>query len=151
MAEKLIQQGIHTAHDLASMNAHLLRKQYNVILMRTAMELQGVSCLSLEEAESRHSILSSRSFGSMQTDFEPLAQAISSHCANASAKLRRQHLLVQSLSVFVKTNRFRADLAQYHQSITIKLEIPTDDLRLITHYGKEGLRQIYKAGFQYKK
>ncbi|HHF7346357.1 TPA: Y-family DNA polymerase [Legionella feeleii] len=149
--KKLIQRGIHTAYDLASTNVHLLRKQYNVILMRTAMELQGISCLSLEEAEPRHSILSSRSFGSMQTDFEHLAQAISSHCAIACEKLRRQHLLVQSLSIFVKTNRFRADLAQYHQSITLKLEMPTDDLRLITHYGKEGLRQIYKAGFQYKK
>lgn len=149
--KRLIQQGIYTAYDLASMNAHLLRKQYNIILMRTAMELQGISCLSLEAAESRHSILSSRSFGTMQTEFDHLAQAISSHCANACEKLRRQRSLVQSIFIFVKTNHFRADLVQYHQAITIKLETPTDDLRLITHYGKEGLRQIYKPGFQYKK
>lgn len=36
---KLISRGIHTAYDLATTNPHLLKKCFNVVLMRTAMEL----------------------------------------------------------------------------------------------------------------
>ena len=76
---------------------------------------------------------------------------MSSHCARACEKLRQQHLLVQRLRVFVQTNRFRHDLAQYNQSIEMKLINPTDDLRLITHVAKCCLQKIYKPGFHYKK
>lgn len=149
--KKLAQQGIYTAHDLALINPHLLRKQYNVVMMRTAMELQGISCSSLVDAEPKQSILSSRSFGVMQIEFDSLAQAVSAHCANAYEKLRQQRSLTQSIYVFVKTNRFREDLAQYNQAATITLATPTDDLRLITHHAKQCLQKIYKPGFQYKK
>lgn len=149
--KKLLQQGIYTADDLARYDIHQLKKQYNVILMRTAMELQGISCLQLEEMASKKSLLSSRSFGEMQTSFDVLAQALSAHCTNAYTKLRKQKQVVQSLYVFVRTNRFRNDLAQYNPSIQIQLEQPSDDLRLITHCAKQGLRQIFRTGFFYKK
>ncbi|WP_298622710.1 Y-family DNA polymerase [uncultured Legionella sp.] len=149
--KKLMQQGIYTAHDLANMNPHVLKKQYNVIMMRTAMELQGVSCSNILENESKQSILSSRSFGNMQTEFDSIAQAVSAHCANVYKKLRQQRSLTQSIYVFIKTNRFREDLTQYNQSATIALPYPTDDLRLITHHAKKCLQKIYKTGLHYKK
>ncbi|MCL9683850.1 Y-family DNA polymerase [Legionella maioricensis] len=149
--KKLVQQGIYTAHDLAIINPHLLRKQYNVVMMRTAMELQGISCSGLVPAEPKQSILSSRSFGVMQTELAPLSQAVSAHCTHVYEKLRQQHSLAQSIYVFVKTNRFREDLAQYNRSAAIELVTPTDDLRLITHHAKKCLQKIYKSGFQYKK
>jgi len=149
--KRLVQQGIYTAHDLAGINLHILRTQYNVVLMRTAMELQGVSCANVVDAAPKQSILSSRSFGEMQSQYASLAQAISSHCSNACEKLRAQRSLVKSMYVFVKTNRFREDLGQYNQSIAISLVNPTDDLRLITHYAKQCLKKIYKPQFQYKK
>lgn len=149
--KKLVQQGIYTAHDLASMNPHLLRTQFNVVVMRTAMELQGISCSNHEEAGPKKTLLSSRSFGVMQTAFEPIAQAVSAHCANVYEKLRQQDSLTKSIYVFVKTNCFREDLAQYNQSAAISLVSPTDDLRLITYHAKKCLEKIYKHGFQYKK
>lgn len=149
--KKLVQQGIYTAHDLAVFNPHLLRKHYNVIMMRTALELQGISCSSLMQDTSKQSILSSRSFGQMQTELASLAEAVSAHCANTYSKLRRQRSLTQSIYVFLKTNRFREDLIQYNQSATITLVTPTDDLRLITQHAKMCLQKIYKAGLHYKK
>ncbi|CEG58787.1 Y-family DNA polymerase [Legionella fallonii] len=148
---KLNKQGIQTAHDLAMTNHHLLKKQFNVVLMRTAMELQGISCASLDDAGTRQSILSSKSFGQMQTDFSSLAQSLSSHCARAVEKLRRQKLVTQRLWVFVHTNRFRDDLVQYFPSIELKFINPTDDLRLITTSAKRCLRRIFKPGYHYKK
>ena len=54
--KKLVQQGINTAFDLAEMNPHLLRKQFNVVLMRTAMELKGTPCAGLEEIEPKPTV-----------------------------------------------------------------------------------------------
>ena len=150
-ANKLMKQGILTAQDLACANPHVIKKQFNVVLMRTAMELSGISCGGLEEAEPKQSIMSSKSFGQMQTEFASLAQSLSSHCARAVEKLRQQQLVTQRLWVFVHTNRFRNDLEQYFPSIEIKLTNPTDDVRLITKYAKRCLQRIFKKGYHYKK
>ncbi len=148
---KLMQQGIVTAYDLACINPHLLRKQYNVVMMRTAMELQGIVCHGLAEIQLNQSIMSSRSFGEMQINYDPMAQAISFHCARACEKLRRQKLVTQYVHVFVQTNRFREDLAQYCKSIQFKLINPSDDLIVITKVAKACLKKLFKAGYQYKK
>ncbi|CDZ79370.1 DNA polymerase IV [Legionella massiliensis] len=149
--KKLVGQGIYTAFDLAQMNAHLLKKQYNVVMMRTAMELQGRSCAELLVEEPKQSIMSSKSFGGMQTEFEPIAEAISSHCARAWEKLRRQELVAQALFVFVQTNSFRDDLPQYCKSMHFKLINPSDDLSLLTKVSKLCLKKLYRSGYQYKK
>lgn len=149
--KKLMQQGINSAFDLAEMNPHLLRKQFNVVLMRTAMELKGIPCAGLEEIEPKQSIMSSRSFGQMQTDFSTIAQAISAHCKRAWEKLRSQDLVAQNLFVFVQTNRFRDDLPQYCKSISFKLVNPSDDLMLITKMAKLCFKKLYRSGYQYKK
>lgn len=149
--KKLVQQGIYTAHDLAVLNPHVLKKQFNVVLMRTAMELQGIACGGLELPVAKKSIVSSRSFGCMQTEMDSLAQAISSHAARACEKLREEKLLARHLSIFVRTNPFRQDLLQYSNAIQIALINPTDDLRTITTAAKDGLKKIYRAGYDYKK
>ncbi|MBA2709370.1 MAG: Y-family DNA polymerase [Tatlockia sp.] len=149
--KKLVDQGIYTANDLVQKNPHLLRKQFNVVLMRTAMELQGIPCGGLEVEEPKQSIMSSKSFGTMQTEFDSIAAAISSHCSRAWEKLRSQGLVVQALYVFVQTNRFREDLPQHCRSVQFKLVNPSDDLSLITKIAKRCLKKLYRAGYQYKK
>lgn len=150
-SKKLLERGICTAFDLSIMDTHLLKKQFNVILARTAMELQGISGGNLAREEVKQSILSSKSFGSLQTEYASVAEALSSHCARAVEKLRGQHSLVQRMSIFVHTNRFREDLTQHCQSIDVSLSQPTDDLRIITHLAKNGLAQIFREGCYYKK
>ncbi|MCW8444172.1 Y-family DNA polymerase [Fluoribacter gormanii] len=148
---KLIAKGIHTAYDLARTNPHLLKKSFNVVLMRTALELQGIACGALEEVEPKQNIMSSKSFGQMQTQRSSIAESVSSHCARAVEKMRHQDLLAQRIAVFVHTNRFREDLAQHFQSIEFRLINPTDDLRLITKIAKRCLHRIFKPGYYYKK
>lgn len=149
--KKLIQQGIYTAQDLASVNLRGFRSRFNIMLQRTVMELQGIPCSGLQEYEPRKSIISSKSFGTMQTEYSALAQSISSHCARACEKLRQQGLVARHLSVFVQTNRFRLDLPQYQQSIGFKLVNPSDDLRYLTRSAKLCLRKIFRPGFHYQK
>lgn len=149
--QQLVSQGIYTAYDLAKQNPHNIRRQFSVVMMRIVMELQGVSCLELEEIKPKKGILSSKSFGSMQNQFSSVAEAVSSHVARAHEKLRQQKMLTKNIRVFVKTNKHRQDLAQHYQAMEVKLHTATDDLRLLTHHAKEGLKQIFKEGFFYKK
>ena len=149
--KQLVQQGIHTAQDLADVDLRSIKDRFNVVLQRTALELRGTPCAGLEEYEPKQSIISSKSFGSLQTDYVFLAQAISSHCARACEKLRHQGLVARHLSVFVQTNRFRLDLPQYQNSIGFKLVNPTDDLRYLTRCAKFCLRKIFRSGFHYQK
>ncbi len=149
--KKLMARGIYTAFDLASANPHHLKKSFNVVLMRTAMELKGIACGGLEESEPKQSIISSKSFGQMQTEFSGVAQSVSSHCARAVEKMRAQGLVAQRMVVFVHTNRFREDLAQHFQAMEFRLVNATDDLRLITQIAKHCLRRIFRPGYFYKK
>lgn len=149
--KKLTSDGIQTAHDLAKLNPHRIKKQFNVLLMRTVMELQGIPCGGVEEAEPKKSMMSSKSFGDMQTQFASLAQAISSHCARVCEKARKQHLVAQRLYVFIRSNPFRQDLEQYSKSMECRLVNPTDDTRIITKIATQCLKKLFKQGIHYKK
>jgi DNA polymerase V len=50
--------GITTALQLARANPVFIRKNFNVVLERTVRELNGESCISLEEAPRQNSRLS---------------------------------------------------------------------------------------------
>jgi DNA polymerase V len=57
-----------------------LQQQCNVVLAKTVMELNGISCLPLEEVPpTRQQIIASRSFGLPVTTFEMLSEAVASH------------------------------------------------------------------------
>ena len=150
-SKKLRSLGVHTASDLAQMDLERLTSQLNVVLMRTAMELQGTPCSTFQDNSPSQSIVSSRSFGEMQTEWFPLAQAVSGHVARAYEKLRHQHLLVSRLTVFIQTNPFERDAPQYNNQMQFKLIHPTDDIRLLTRIARKNLKKIYRPGFHYKK
>ncbi len=149
--KKLMEHGIYTASDLAQFNQHLLKKQFNVVLMRTAMELGGIRCGGLVEATSNQNIMSSRSFGQMQTHFSSLAQAISSHCARACEKAREQNLVAHRLHVFIRGNSFRDDLPYYANSRECRLIQPSNDTGVIITAAKLCLKKLFKSGISYKK
>lgn len=149
--KKLVAQGIKTAQDLAEVNLRGIKDRFNVVMQRTALELRGTPCLGLQVYEPKQSILSSKSFGKMQTAYGPISQAISSHCARAYEKLRAQESLVGYLSIFIKSNRHRLDLPQYTNSMGFKLVNPTDDIRYLTRCAKFCLRKIFRAGIHYQK
>lgn len=149
--KKLQQEGIVTAADLAAVNLQGIRKRFNLSLQKTVLELRGQPCANLAESEPRQSIVASRSFGQLQTSFQALAAALSSHCARAYEKLREQKLLAQSLAIFIQTNRFREDLPQYNKSIGFRLVIPSDDLSYLTRCARFCLSKIYKKGYAYQK
>ena len=91
-AAKLNQLGIQTVWDLASQPADRIHDQFNVVVARTVLELNGISCLELEEiAPDKQQIVCSRSFSRRLTEYRELAEAMADFGSRAAEKLRGQH------------------------------------------------------------
>ena len=149
---QLIALGIETVQDLRSANPKRLRDRFGVVMERTVNELQGLSCLDIEEvAPARKQIVSSRSFGEMVTTYRGIREAVSTYATTAAAGLRSQGSVCNVVNVFVETNRFREQDAQYANSMTIPLTEATNDTRRLVAAALFGLRRIYRRDYLYKK
>lgn len=141
-----------TALDLCGADPLSIRRQFNVVLERLVRELQGESCLTLEEVRpARQTILSSRSFGRLVTDIKDFEQAVATYTCRGAEKLRQDDLLAQAVLVMVRTNPFKAKEPQYRASQVVALPYPTDDNRVLATHTLQGLRTIYRKGFRYHK
>jgi len=151
-AIRLLALGIHTALDLRRADPAFIRSKFNVVLARTAAELNGVPCIGFEEAAPpKQQIVSSRSFGVPVSERAALEESVVAYMTRAAEKLRRQASTAGMVTVFLLTNRFQEEEAQYHASHTIALEEATDDTRRLITAAVEALRHIYKSGFRYHK
>ena len=152
LSKKLKAQGIDTVLDLLQASPQAMRQQFGVVMERLCYELRGVSCLQLEEvAPAKQQIISSRSFGKMVTSLEELSESVATHAARGAEKLRTQDSVTGALIVFIQTNPFKQYEPQHHQSITIPLPDPSDNTLTLTNAALNGLKQIYRSGFRYKK
>jgi DNA polymerase V len=151
IAERLAHMSIKTVADLMATDTQHIRQQVNVTLEKTVRELRGVSCIELEDVSDKQQIMSSRSFGQMLSDKHQLAQAVASHAANAAEKLRAQGSVAASVYVFLQTNRFRLQDAQYSAGLVIPLPQASNDTRALTAAAMHGLDRIFKTGYAYKK
>lgn len=149
---KLEKQGVKTAYDFTQLPSSWVRKYMTVVGERTWKELQGISCIDMENVPpAKKQICTSRSFGKMVEDFETMAEAVATYASICAKKLRQQKSYALSLMVFIHTNNFREDLPQYWRNTVIHLPVPTSDTLEIVHYALAGLRSIFMQGYQYKK
>ena len=150
-AKKLAALNILSAKDLQQSDSALIKNKFSVVLKRTVLELKGVSCVNIDSGEAKKSIVSSKSFGNMQTDQQQIMAALSAYCERASEKLRKQKSVAGFIQVFICSNQFRLDLPQYSNTITFKLTNPTDDTRKIIKCAHHCLNRLFKEGYHYKK
>jgi DNA polymerase V len=149
---KLDGLGIRSALDLSQVDPTWIRKHFNVVLERTALELRGVPCIAMEQAPPpRQQIMASRSFGRLVTDIESLRQAVSTYTARAAEKLRYQRSQTSAITVFLNTPPFNPSEPQYHPSVTIRLADPTDDTLILCRAAGLGLARMYQPGYRYQK
>lgn len=151
-AKKLKELKINSVFDLVQISPQAMRQQFGVVIERICYELRGVSCLQLEEvAPAKQQIISSRSFGKPVASMEGLSESVATHAARGAEKLRSQKSVTGALTIFVQTNPHKPFEPQHHQSITVVLSDPSDNTLTLTSAALKGLKQIYKAGFKYKK
>jgi len=144
--------GINTAYDLAKHPVESIQAQFNIVVARTVMELNGISCLSLDEIPAdKQQIVCSRSFKRRLTTYKELAEALSCFCSRAAEKLRKQDSVAGSITVSIKTNPHNPDEPQYQRSINMQLQQPSSDTRQINSIAKHLLKDIFKLGYRYQK
>ncbi len=151
IGQQLRDAGVTTVLDLARLSPSMVRDRWSVVLERTVRELQGETCISLDDAPSpKKQIACTRSFGQPITEVEALIEAVSEFTSRAAAKLRRQTGLAGQILVFAHTSPFRQG-PHFSKSIVIPLRRPTADSRLLVQSAVAGVRQIYQPGFRLSK
>jgi len=152
LSKKLGTMGITTALQLARTNSAFIRKNFNVVLERTVRELNGESCLSLEESPPpKQQIICSRSFGERISTYEAMRQAICQYAERGAEKLRGEHQYCRHISVFIKTSPFAPNQPYYGNLSTEKLNTPTRDTRDIIIAAVRALDRIWIPGHRYAK
>lgn len=152
LTEHLGGVGIRTAWDLAQADAWTLRKQFSVVLEKTARELRGTPCLELDGvAPPKQEICCSRMFGQRLRELAPIREAVASYAARACEKLRGQGSVCKRVRVSIRTGMFNPDEPKFAKGTLCALPYPTDDTRVITQVALAGLDQLYRPGFAFSK
>lgn len=127
ISRKLDYMGIRTAAQFADKKESWVRSHFNITTVRTWKELNGESCISIEELPQKKSICTSRSFaGEGISDKDVIEEAVANFAVRCAEKLRHQGSVCQGITVFAWTSRFNENVQEYtiHDSLT--LPIPTN-------------------------
>jgi DNA polymerase V len=152
MKAHLDTMGIKSAMDLAKADPWTLRKNFSVVIEKTARELAGTPCLELDEPDPpKQEICCSRMFGTRLTELAPIKEAVATYMMRASEKLRAQNSLCKKVRVSIRTGMFNPEEAKYANGVVIDMPYPTDDVRLLTKAAVDALDRVYRPGFKYSK
>ena len=136
-------RGISNARQLRDMDSGALRAKAGVVGLRLQLELQGVSCLPLEEGPSaKRETCVSRSFGRTISDELELRQAVASYVVRAAEKLRRQRQRSGRLTVFARTSPFSPGF--YSQAASAALPLASNDTAVLLRAALPLVALIYK-------
>ena len=123
-------RGIANARQLRDMSSGELRAKAGVVGLRLQLELQGVSCLPLDEGPTaKRETCVSRSFSRAITDESELRQAVASYVVRAAEKLRRQRQRCGRLTVFARTSPFSPGF--YSQAASAALPLASNDTAVL--------------------
>ncbi len=144
--------GVHTAFDLVQMEPAVIQKTFNIVAMKTAMELRGSTYFRLEQTpDQRKTLLRSRSFAKPVTIWQEVSEAIASHATRAAEKLRNEELVASVLKVFFHTSLFNHQKPRHSAHATIELIPPTNITHTIIKAALAAAYPIWKEGFEYKR
>lgn len=151
-SKKLRNMGVQTAFDLCQLAPDNIRQSFNIVAMKTAMELHGQKHFAFEQSpEQRKTLLRSRSFANPVTSWQELSEAIASHVTSAAEKLRNESLVSKVLRIFFHTSLFSHTDPHHSAHATVEFTSSTNVTHTII---KEALRlaePLYKKGFKYKR
>lgn len=129
-----------------------IRDNFSVVLERTVRELNGESCIPLEELPpAKQQIVCSRSFGERITSKVAMQQALCQYAARAAEKLRGERQYCRNIGVFIRTSPHANGEVFYGNSAGEKLTLPTQDTRDIIESAMRSLDRIWLEGRRYMK
>jgi DNA polymerase V len=143
---------IKSAYDLKNASNAWIKKNTNVLGLKTVMELRGINCIDFESnSNPRKNCCVSRSFGKKVLDYDTLKESIVAYCLNAAEKIRVDRQVVKSVIVFIRNSPFDKNEKFFSRSKKVDLPIPTDDSILLTKVCIQSLKEIFLKGPRYQK
>ena len=130
ISRKFDYMGIRTAAQFADKKESWVRSHFNITTVRTWKELNGESCISIEELPQKKSICTSRSFsGEGISDKDVVEEAVANFAVRCAEKLRHQGSVCQGITVFAWTSRFNEHVPEYtiHDSLTLPIATNAQD------------------------
>ena len=130
ISKKLDYMGIRTAAQFADKKESWVHSHFNITTVRTWKELNGESCISIEELPQKKSICTSRSFADEGiSDKNVVEEAVANFAVRCTEKLRRQGSVCQGITVFAWTSRFNENVPEYtiHDSLTLPIATNAQD------------------------
>ncbi len=150
--QRLRDWGIETAWQFVNKTENWVRREMSVAGVRTWRELHGLPCIERDDNPERKSLCTSRSFaGRGICDLAALEEAVAGYAADSAARLRRQHSVCSSVTLYARTDRFNTDVPAHVIHSTACLQTPTNDTAEIVGHALTLLRRDYRQGFYYKK
>lgn len=144
--------GVTTALDLARTSPSFIRKNFGVVLERTVRELNGESCIPMEDAPPpKQQIVVSRSFGERITEYDAMQQSVCAYAERVAEKLREDEQYCHHISVFIRTSPFDTGQPGYGNTAFVKLRVGTQDTRNIIEAAVKSLDTIWRPGYRYAK
>mgnify|MGYP003607721426 CR=1 FL=1 len=150
-AKRLKQKNILTAYQFTQLSDAWVRKEMAVVGLRLKHDLEGKPTLDLEGPRSKKMIATTRSFETKYATYDEISERVSTFTASCAEKLRRQNCHCNMVTVFIQTNYLANDQSQYSRSITINTGFPTNSTIELNQAAQKGLKEIYKAGYSYKR
>lgn len=148
----LTRNGFKTALDFIKAPEEWVREYMTVVGQRLFNELKGIPALQWEfEPPAKKNICTSRSFGMLISEKTLIQEALSNYVATCALKLRQQRSCAREINIFLQTNVHRVEEPQYARSITIEIEVATNNTGELIAYALRGLDIIYKEGYNYQK
>ena len=147
---KLRMIGIGNALQLRDSSPRRIRQYLGVVVERIVYELQGVTCLDINEILPKKNIMCSRSFGNVISDKSSIKKFIAEYTIRACEKMRGQSTRTQSIYIFLQTNKFNNG-KQYNKGIVIGLNTPCSDTAQIIKLSTTAVDMIYRSGYLYQK
>lgn len=152
IGKRLNLMGIENALQLSRAHPALIRKNFSVVLERTVRELNGESCIPLEEfVPAKQQIVCSRSFGERITSKVLMQEALCQYATRAAEKLRKERQFCRRISVFIRTSPHAQGEIFYGNSAGESLTIPTQDTRDLIEVAMRSLDRIWLEGRRYMK
>ncbi|MBC7411528.1 MAG: Y-family DNA polymerase [Bacteroidia bacterium] len=143
---------INTAYELTQANNYWIKQHLKTVGLRTVQELRGIPCNDLElEPNDKKTVCTARSFGKSLTNFVTVAEALANYASVCTEKIRKQKSATNCVTVFLKTNRYRASEPQYYQIKSMELNVATNNTPKIIECSHELLKNIWKQGYNYSK
>ncbi len=153
ISKLLIKNNIKNAYEFTQKDNRWVRKNINILGLKTKMELNGIPCYELENNfKLRKSCCVSRSFGKKIKSLKDITEAVSAYITRAAEKIRNEKLVSNNINLYIRTNPFNKNPKEYYaNSISISLDYPTNDTITLNKKTLIGLNKIFRKGYLYQK